>query len=580
MHCQSTMIHFRNLLFCLIAVVGWLQVALAIDADTTVETGEMFHASIRTRTTTEGAVENMKELIDIGTNNVKGEELEYEELEETMTRQHASENPTNFVSLWPFSHKDKNDTKAPSCSSYNSCSVCTDASWCHWCDKDQACHVMGSIHGCLYGSKCHGGSDDDNKKKDNETSGCSAHKTCSECALSSRLCHWCAHDNACHQIGSITGCVTGVDCYSNDRCKRPEPEPIEHTVFTQMGFVPMMSILLFGLLLTCCSTLCFCCAGGIKGAYDDLTELAMDAQNGGSAGSGGYHEPLLAQQQSRTQVPALNQSNDDQSGQEQRAAEEGANAAGDEYVCLGEPDDHHTDAETTPLVTESTPVAAEPNPNRVRRVPRHMQRMYQACVGCYVFTLVAIGGLVLAVMRYYPKIPQYNVCNDSVAWKSLIDSLTNMKVTADFEILASVSNPNHLDAALDMGRGTFTHNGAFVGTFDIPPVTVKAMSVTDLFIIAHLSPDKWDALALTAEYYRGKLILHVDVQTTIRIPAMADYSFATDLRDIVVHVNEMSDRHLCACPNWSDAKNGTIKTFNTGDVSLVLPPWMSANKQD
>ena len=128
-----------------------------------------------------------------------------------------------------------------------------------------------------------------------------------------------------------------------------------------MGFVPMVSILLFGLLLTCCSTLCFCCAGGIKGAYDDLTELAMDAQNAGSsAAGGGYHEPLLAQQQSRTQVPALNQSNGDQSGQEQCAAEEGANSAGDEYVRLGERDDHNADAETTPLVTDSTPVDAEP----------------------------------------------------------------------------------------------------------------------------------------------------------------------------------------------------------------------------
>lgn len=571
------MLYFRILLCCLIAVIGRSPAALAAAAETTAPT-EIFHASIRTRTTTtttEGAVETMNELEEIS-NNEKDESAE---TEETTAWQHVSENPTNFVSVWPFSHKDKNDTKAPSCSSYTSCSVCTDASWCHWCDKDQACHVMGSIHGCLYGSKCHGGSDDDNKKKDNETSSCSAHKTCSECALSSRLCHWCAHDNACHQLGSITGCVTGVDCYSNDRCKRPEPEPIEHTVFTQMGFVPMVSILVFGLLLACCSTLCFCCAGGIKGAYDDLTELAMDAQNGDSAG-GGYDAPLLAQQQSRTQVPALNQSNEDQSGQEQCAAEEGANSAGDEYVSLGETDDHNADAETTPLVAESTPVVSEPNPNRVRRVPRHMQRMYQACVGCYIFTMVAIGGFVLAVMRYYPKIPQYNVCNDSVAWKSLIDSLTNMKVTADFEILASVSNPNHLDAALDMGRGTFTHNGAFVGTFDIPPVTVKAMSVTDLFIIAHLSPDKWDALALTTEYYRGKLVLHVDVQTTIRIPAMADYSFATDLRDIAVHVNEMSDRHLCACPNWSDAKNGTIKTFNTGDVSLVIPPWMTTNEQD
>lgn len=107
------------------------------------------------------------------------------------------------------------------------------------------------------------------------------------------------------------------------------------------------------------------------------------------------------------------------------------------------------------------------------------------------------------------------------------------------------------------GKGSFRHDGAFVGTFDIPPVTATAMSVTDMMIIAHFSPERWSALSISAEYYRGKLILDVDVAVSVRVPALFDYSISTKLENLEVHVNEMSDRHLCQCPDWSEAKNNT-----------------------
>jgi len=45
-----------------------------------------------------------------------------------------------------------------------------------------------------------------------------AHKDCEECTSSPWDCHWCAHDNACHIFGSMYGCVSGVNCYSDNRC--------------------------------------------------------------------------------------------------------------------------------------------------------------------------------------------------------------------------------------------------------------------------------------------------------------------------------------------------------------------------
>jgi hypothetical protein len=170
-----------------------------------------------------------------------------------------------------------------------------------------------------------------------------------------------------------------------------------------------------------------------------------------------------------------------------------------------------------------------------------------------------VGGFVFGGMRYFPKVPQYNICNDALAWKSLVDSMTSMKVEANIEILVSVMNPNHFDVALNMGKGSFTHDGAFVGTFEIPPSVAKAMMITDMMIIAKFTPEKWEALALTAEYYRGTLVLDVTSQASIRVPALANYSYEADFADMRVHVNDpnLMDRHLCACPQWKDAKNNT-----------------------
>ena len=44
---------------------------------------------------------------------------------------------------------------------------------------------------------------------------CASYTDCLSCSNSSMTCHWCSNDNACHTIGSPYGCLTGVNCYSN-----------------------------------------------------------------------------------------------------------------------------------------------------------------------------------------------------------------------------------------------------------------------------------------------------------------------------------------------------------------------------
>lgn len=182
---------------------------------------------------------------------------------------------------WPFpSNKNKTDN---SCAAHKNCFECSTASsLCHWCAHDNQCHAKGSVHGCLEGVDCTNHTKPDHPKSKNETK-CASHMNCTECSLSSYTCHWCAHDNACHAVGSYYGCVSGVNCYSNDRCRRKEPAPIEGIVFEEMGFLPIVLILFLGGICFCCSTLGYCVAGGVKGAYDDLADIASQ-QGGGHVG--------------------------------------------------------------------------------------------------------------------------------------------------------------------------------------------------------------------------------------------------------------------------------------------------------
>lgn len=512
------------------------------------------------------------------------------------------------------------------CNQVESCEECNSFHTCHWCNKDMACHAIGSPHGCLVGSSCDKKKNDDDKRKKD---GCFVHTTCAECALASTFCHWCAHDNACHSKGSVYGCVTGVDCYDISHCKRTTPEPLHphanYNFANGIGPFPLLVIFISTSTLLCCVTACGCMASGIKGAYDDLADIAardyhrrdwdsegnmihrererLDVTEGqdiltSSSLSRSIDAPstrvaarrserAIAREAARAErrsardqqeqvaitncdrneetkeedFPVTENDNEDRTEETRRLLDDEEEAVPGNYVRMQ--DEQEVEQRTQAPVRE----LLHPFRRPFRFAPRtHMQRLYNACVGCYLVSVAIILLCAFSSIRYFPKKPVYNICNDAIAWKSIIDSMTSMKVSADFEILASISNPNHFDVAVDMGKGAFYHDGAFVGTYEIPPVVVEAMSITDILIVASFAPEKWDALSITAQYYKGTLVLHVDSETTIRVPALADYTFTATLRNLIVHVNELSDRSLCACPTWSDAQNRTM-------LQLPVPQW-------
>jgi hypothetical protein len=602
------------------AVVIVLVGVVVVGLDSTIETDDA------TTTTKESTNRNMNVNVNV---NSPIEELEVVE--------------TTRITVWPFSPPTADDADDPTntntntntnsntnttstttdkvCADTATCEVCNSYYTCHWCAHDTSCHAIGSMHGCVIGSTCANKKkkkDDQHHNDTNDPTGCASHGNCRDCAVASHFCHWCASDNSCHSIGSIYGCVSGVDCYDNPHCQRTQPEPYHphpHTdtdtdtddtmsTPTMIGWLPLLIIGFLSGTALCCITSCCWMLSCLKGAYDDLAALSQQLQNDDDNDdhddshndnhNGGYQQqqqqqPLNIASSSTvtaTATATVTPTNDDDDDitttnlsphpEEQPLLEQEHNdpitvettshdytrmVDGGELMATVEQPCRHT-TRTTNRARLSR------HHDRRRRRRRHrrlaaMDQLYVTCTGCYMCTVLLIVVVTMAAIFLYPQKPIYNICNDSVAWKSIMDSMTSLKATAEFEILASVYNPNHIDVALDVGRGTFAHDGVLVGTYEIPPTSIAAGAITDILIVASLAPDKWEALSITAEYYRGTLVLQVDAEATIRIPVLADYTVTTSLKGIVVHVNDMSDRHLCACPTWSDT-NHTTTTTTTG----------------
>jgi hypothetical protein len=471
------------------------------------------------------------------------------------------------------------NTNTTHCTDHTDCQSCNAASWCHWCGSTKGCHVQGSASGCGWGESCASTPPSPApapapSPANNDT--CLAHSSCADCAVYSRWCHWCAHDNACHLIGSFYGCVRGVDCYDITHCKRVVPEPMHNNevdddegpfALPELRLIPSIVAAVLAAVTLCCATLCCCAVRFTKDAYNDLvrdvtatTPLLLNNNDDDDDMADQQHytstsidEPVV----SSTEVP------EEEAPAEHEVTDGPAAEQDDPEQDPPDP----PDAEEEPAVAPSSPhrttrraaatarTRTNTRPPPPRRPPhRIIHRLYNVCVGCYCVTLLAVAATSIAIIKYFPQPPEYSICNDAVAWQSIVDAMAHMNVAADFELLASIQNPNYLDVQVIAGSGSLYHKNDFVGSFVIPAITIQRRSITDLLVTATFAPDKWKALSIGAEYYAGTLMLTLDSQVTIRIPMLMGYTFTVTVKDLLVDINQAADRHLCACPTWSDAR--------------------------
>lgn len=470
---------------------------------------------------------------------------------------HFESNTDNSLE-WPWNHH--NDTSSDKCNAHLNCTSCTiSSSACHWCAFDSKCHAKASIYGCAIGASC---PDNSGNKTDKS---CKMHKNCTECSLSSNLCHWCAFDDECHAIGSWFGCAHGVNCYSNDRCKRLEPEKITpEGVLEDVGIIPVVAIICLAILSLCCSSVMFAGVRAVKGAYDDWAIVAMasshDMEESDDLLRPDEEEHVNVAEHESESIPEGASEGDVDSEEMLENGE--METDGNENECQTDEIDNTFDSNnqttTECLLSPQNDVTAHPSPSRLPRSSQplpgsHMKFLMNTCRAWYGITIFFTILLSFGSIYYFPKVPEFNVCSDEFAWKSIIDGMTSLKVEASFEVLASIQNRNHLGITLEGVGGKFTHDGEDIGTFTMGKTIIAPSSISDVLMTCTVTPDRWETLGLISDYYKGNLQFLIDVNGSVKISGI-QYSFPIVVRDVLVKVNDSApdDRHLCQCPQWKD----------------------------
>ena len=220
--------------------------------------------------------------------------------------------------------------------------------------------------------------------------------------------------------------MNGVDCYSNDRCRREDPEKFKKVAFTQMPTSGIIVLLLVGAVLCGCLSCCFYIAGGIKGAYDDLASITMAATIppsviGPSSMTG---PPETTPENVSSNMESRQEANEESyvSGKDEEAHIELSNqnggSANGEYESLfidgNDVDDSGLSNEDptpeTPLLSGQYPYGDA----SALSEPTHMGRICRVCTVCYVLSISAVATFIVVCMYMFPVKPVYNVCNDSV----------------------------------------------------------------------------------------------------------------------------------------------------------------------
>lgn len=442
-----------------------------------------------------------------------------------------------------------------SCHSHTNCTDCYDSSYgCHWCASDNQCHAKGSIHGCSIGASCQNATDNS----------CRSHNNCTECSLSSYGCHWCEFDNQCHAKGSVYGCAVGVDCYSNDRCQRQIPEKIH----TPLSISPLIDLILWGSLIASisCCTFCFCGVRGIKETVNDLRNFSHQRPNQLGEESEMTTPLLWRQKQNRNEVQEdsqveLSSFEPLKDDCEQNETIVGSNDDNEEQVENEEnetplsPIDSNLDLSTEPLLPHNE-VSNQSNPTpSIQYTPSNM--LYTTCKTFYIVSILVMIGFTLLVALYFPRMPIIDVCSNEMEWKSIIDGLVSLKVEASFQILVSIYNANRISVNLQSLSGSITHDGDYIGRYEILPNTmIEAQSITDIQATVTVTPDKWEALELTSEYYKGTLAVMLDCHASAQIPIIPEYTYGYSSSGIMIHLDGAAGpREYCACPQWQKKAN-------------------------
>lgn len=343
---------------------------------------------------------------------------------------------------------------------------------------------------------------------------CASHKDCDSCLNSSVTCHFCKSDYQCHAIGSKYGCAVGVSaCHHLEDCERPEPQYV--------GYGPPPSVVIAVLCLMVTLTCCFCGLSAICSVF--CRERKLPSRRA---------ELAAALKANKNKKPTLRDDEEQARAQKEPLLEE----IREDEVRLFE---NEVDEESLERL-------------RTRYERDERQINWQTFAARTTWLTLLITLTVLALM-FYPRMPDYNVCNREFEWGSIIASLMSLTPKVNYQVLVSVINENRFGFVLESGRADIYHNSTLVGKWELEKEwEAAAGAISDKIANINIEPGYSEGISLWEDFSKNQLIFRINASITGSITwgRYKIYRISSSTPDVEFLVGAEYDRGLCKCTEY------------------------------
>ncbi|CAH0522336.1 unnamed protein product [Peronospora belbahrii] len=348
---------------------------------------------------------------------------------------------------------------------------------------------------------------------------CSSHKDCDSCLNASLTCHFCKNDFQCHAIGSPYGCPVGVSvCHHLEDCKRTDPQFV--------GYGPPPSVVIAVLCLMVTLTCCFCGVSAICSIFCRTKKTSTRQAKLMAA--------LDKEKQKKKAKTTLRDVDEEQLQAQKQPLLVGEIREGE--VLLFE---NEVDQESLERL-------------RTRYEEDERQINWQAFAARFTWLTVLISITVLALM-FYPRMPDYNVCNRQFEWESILHSIMGLEPKVEYQVLVSVINENRFGFVLESGRADIYHNTTLVGKWELEkPLEAKAGSISDVIAAINIKPGFAEGIALWKDFSKNELIFRINatIAGSITWGRYKIYRISSSTPDVEFLVGAEYDRSLCKCTEY------------------------------
>ena len=328
-------------------------------------------------------------------------------------------------------------------------------------------------------------------------------------------------DGACHAIGSVYGCLEGLDCNQLAHCVRRIPEHQGYGMPpTSVSLAAGVVILLFAAMI---------CWATKRGIQERCAPRSLDEEN--------YSEEALLHDLTPDSGAVL------------------THDANDTLALDGEL--HGEDHKLTGLGYSMTPH---------RKVmswcgwfDKHCCSERLWCVAKWTVWLTVSVAAIVAVgaAMFYPLPPSYTICNQAVNWKSTFQGMRQLGVRGDVTLLISFYNPNRLTANIDNALAKFSWGNDYVGRWELEKgltLVSSAGDVVDYQMTIKFEPTLYNAYEMYQAYtYKHNLTLGMDLHISghLSLGRWVLHSFDSYYMPTQINCNAPSNRKWCKCKSWT-----------------------------